>query len=197
MSKQTKQLVALCVLVILSVISYRINRVSPSTTAAAATIKAAKAAQQDSLLKTRFHRVRAEMDGLYHYRIKPAPFDQTANPFRITHVMGIADADRAAAVDPNAKGPTVETQIAPVVAETGEALLAHAIASMRIGGVVTMNDTTQLTVNGQLHRQGDVFTTKVQNRNVLIRIKLLSTSFATLALDDPDAGSAELRVHLK
>jgi hypothetical protein len=81
--------------------------------------------------------------------------------------------------------------------EFGDTLLAHAVALIHIAGVVVMNDTTQLNVDGQLHKQGDVFTVKIRSRLVLIRIKNLSTTFVTLALDDPDAGTAETRVRLK
>ena len=59
------------------------------------------------------------------------------------------------------------------------------------------DDTTQLTVNGELKKQNDVFTTKVQGRLVLIRIKQLTTSVATVALDDPAAGIAEMKIRLK
>lgn len=197
MNKQTKQLIVLGVLVVILAISYRVNQLQPMPPSA---IKAtaAKAAQQDNLLRTRFHRVRAEMDGLYHYRIKPAPFNPTGNPFRITRVMAIQDTERLPiATVQSSKMPAADTQPESAIAETGDVLLAHAIAGMRFGGVVTMNDTVQLTVNGELHKAGDVFTTKVQHRNVLIRIKFLSTFFATLALDDPDAGTAEMRIRLK
>ena len=50
-------------------------------------------------------------------------------------------------------------------------LLNQAIAEVRIGGVMTRNGTTQLTVDGQLHREGDVFTAKVLSKLVLIKIK--------------------------
>jgi hypothetical protein len=197
MNKQTKQLVVLGILVVLFVISYNVNQLQPMPPSAIKT-KAAKAAQQDNLLRVRFHRVRTEMDGLYHYRIKPAPFEPTGNPFRITRVMAIQDTERVPiATIQSSNRPAADTQPETAVAESGDVLLAHAIAGMRFGGVVTMNDTIQLTVNGELHKEGDVFTTMVQHRFVLIRIKHLSTFFATLALDDPEAGTAEMRVRLK
>ena len=138
-----------------------------------------KAAAQDSLLKIRFRRVRSEMDGLYHYRIKPAPFDPHWNPFR----MPGHHAGRASREDPGQPPPTIprarrprqpqQTSSAP---ELGDVLLAHAIAGLRIGGVVTLGDTTQLTVDGaaaqggrRLHDEG------ARARLVLIRIKHLST----------------------
>ena len=191
MTKQTKNLIALGVLIVLTAISYRINRIAPAAPSAMKVL-AARAAQQDSPLKARFHRVRAEMDGLYHYRIKPTPFDASVNPFRLTAGMGLTSPVAA---------PTGKSMAEPASnsnqEEFGDALLAHAVAITRLGGVVVMNDTTQLTVDGQLHKQGDVFAVRIRSRLVLIRIKNLSTTFVTLALDDPEAGVAEMRVRLK
>jgi hypothetical protein len=194
MTKQNKNLIALGVLIVLTGISYRYNRiVTPDRPAIKAL--AAKAAQQDNPLKARFHRVRAEMDGLYHYRIKPIPFDATGNPFHLSPAMALVSA--APAVDAGAKSKTDQTQPIPASDELGDSLLAHAVSIAKLGGVVVMNDTTQLTVDGQLHKEGDVFTVKVRSRLVLIRIKSLSTTFVTLALDDPEAGNAEIKVRLK
>jgi hypothetical protein len=195
MTKQTKNLIALGVLVVLTGVSYEINIGSMQPTPATITaLAAAKAAQQENPLMARFHKVRAEMDGLYHYRTKPTPFDTASNPFRIP--TGVDFSDEKA--PPVAAKAAPDAPAAPTASpEFGEGLLTHAIALARLGGVVTMNDTTQLTVNGELHKQGDVFTVRIQNRLVLIRIKVLSTSFVTLALDDPASGAAELRVRLK
>jgi hypothetical protein len=194
MTKQTKNLIALGVLIVLTAISYRINRIAPPPRSAIKAL-AAKAQQQDSPLKARFHRVRAEMDGLYHYRLKPIPFDASANPFRLTPGMAAA-----AAAPPTPAAGSKTPEPAPQNAnpdEFGDTLLAHAIALARLGGVVVMNDTTQLTVDGQLHKQGDVFTVKVRSRLVLIRIKKLTTTSVTLALDDPESGNAETTIRLK
>jgi hypothetical protein len=194
MNKQTKNLIALAVLVVLTGVSYRINRI-PTAAPSAIKTMAAKAAQQDSPLKARFHRVRAEMDGLYHYRIKPVAFDASSNPFRITAAMGAT----IQAAQPAVGTKGIADQAPPVVApdETGDILLSHAIALAKLGGVVVMNDTTQLTIDGQLHKEGDVFTVKVRSRLVLIRIKSLSTTSVTLALDDPEVGNSEANVRLK
>jgi hypothetical protein len=145
----------------------------------------------------RFHRLRGQMDGLYHYRIKPVPFDSRDNPFRLPAFMEEATVDKEAPTT-LAKGPVIEagppTPEAP--AESGETLLKHAIELMRLGGVVTMNNNSQLNVNGELRKEGDVFTVTVKGKLVLIKIKHLTTSYAVLALDDPAAGSAEARVRL-
>jgi hypothetical protein len=194
MTKQTKNLIALGILIVATGISYRYNRIV-APTPAANKILAAKAAQQDNPLKARFRRVRAEMDGLYHYRIKPVPFDASGNPFRLGPGMGLPEAPQPPAPGSKSAGDQSQTGSAPE--EFGEALLGHAVAVTRIGGVVVMNDTTQLNVDGQLHKEGDVFTVKVRSRLVLIRIKNLSTTFVTLALDDPEAGQAEMKVRLK
>jgi hypothetical protein len=194
MSKQTKNLVALVALIILTGISYRYNRIVLPAPSAAKATAAARAAQADNPLKARFRRVRAEMDGLYHYRIKPVPFDSSSNPFRLSG-MGIATAPPPPPVGtkPATEAPAADSGSQ----EFGEALLTHALSQSRLGGVVVMNDTTQLTVDGQLHKAGDVFTIKVQSRLVLIRIKSLTSTFVTFALDDPEAGTAEMKVRLK
>jgi hypothetical protein len=195
MTKQNKNLVALGVLVVLTGVSYQINIASKRPTPAAIkALAAAKAVQQESPLKARFRRVRAEMDGLYHYRTKPTPFDTTGNPFRIPEGLDFSG-EKA---PPASSKALAEAPLAPnAPPEFGESLLAHAVTLTRIGGVVTMNDTTQITVNGELKKEGDVFTAKVQNRLVLIRIKLLSTTFVTVALDDPASGVAEMKIRLK
>lgn len=196
MNKQTKQLAALVLLCVLWAVSWRINRLPPAMPAAIKA-KAAKAAQQDNLLKMRFHKVRAEMDGLYHYRIKPPPFDASGNPFRIPQFMADEAAAKLEPVNNNSRAPVVEQ--APVVdapAESGEALLRHAIEATRIGGVVSLGDKVEVSVNGELHQEGDVFTVTVKAKLVLLRIKQLTKAFVVLALDDPSAGSAEARVRL-
>lgn len=196
MSKQTKNLLALVVLVVLTAISYHYNIASKNVTVVVAKKApvAAKVVQQETPLMLRFHRVRAEMDGLYHYRTKPTPFDPDANPFRFPAGVDFSNDKTPIATSKSPLDATLPTGAAP---EFGEGLLSHAVALTRIGGIVTMADTTKLTVNGELRKEGDVFTVKIQNKLVLIRIKKLSTSFVTLALDDPASGVAELRVRLK
>ena len=60
----------------------------------------------------------------------------------------------------------------------------------------------QLTVDGRLHMEGDVFTvrvptTKADFKLVRIRIKRLSEAAVTFTLEDTDTGSAEERIRLK
>jgi len=201
MKSQRNQLIILAALLIAWAVSWQLtvnkNRVpEPPPQPAAPSIKAPS---QDSLLKTRFRRVRAEMDGLYHYRIKPAPFDARWDPFRMPALMLVSTGEKAQAstADNSKNKPADQSQQTTAALELGEVLLAHAIAGLRIGGVVTLGDTTQITVDGQLHKEGDVFTTKVRGRLVLIRIRHLSVAAVTLALDDPNQGTAEIRVRLK
>jgi len=200
MKSQRSQLITLVVLIIIWAISWRIVR-TPTPPPSVMKTTAAKAPVQDSPLKTRFHKIRAEMDGLYHYRIKPTPFDASGNPFRISAAMAISESSHeSSGTLKDVSKPTatpaeaVQPQAAP---EGGEVLLKHAIEVTRIGGVVTMNDATQLTIDGQLHKEGDLFTARVHSRLVGIRIKRLTTTSVTLALDDPDAGTAEMRIRLK
>jgi hypothetical protein len=197
MNKQTKQILTLLLLLVLWGISWRINRIPTVTVVAAMKAKAAKATQAENLLANRFHRVRAQMDSLYHYRIKPVPFESKVNPFRLPSSM-MAEAIDTEVPASKAKGPVVEvaapTPEAP--AESGDVLLRHAIDMIHMGGVVTFNESTRINVNGDLKREGDVFTVTVKGRLVLLRIKRLTTGYIILALDDPAAGNAEARVRL-
>jgi hypothetical protein len=199
MKKQSNQVIALVALLIIWAISWRYTRI-PAPPPSVIKTNAAKAQAQDSVLKNRFHKVRSEMDALYHYRIKPVPFDPSGNPFRIPAGM-VGAGERAApavsAADLSKGGNPESAQTAPAPAEFGEALLKHAIQATRIGGVVTLNEITQINIDGQLHREGDLFTTKLLTKKVLIRIKHLTETSVTFALDDPDSGIAEIKVHLK
>ena len=163
MKKQSNQVIALVVLLVIWAISWHYNKI-PAPPPSVIVTNAAKAQAQDSVLKNRFRRVRSEMDALYHYRIKPVPFDPSGNPFRIPAGM-VGAGERAAPVvstsDLSKGGQAGTVQTAPVPAEFGEPLLKHAIQATRIGGVVTLNDISQIQIDGQLHKEGDLFTTKV------------------------------------
>jgi hypothetical protein len=199
MKKQSNQVIALVVLVIGWALYWHFFIKVPHAVVVAKT-PSVKVAKADSLLQIRLRKVRAEMDSLYHYRINPAAFDSQWNPFRIPKGMeGSADLG-SAAPDLATKAASTDSAQAGQAPDYAEKLLKSAIASMRIGGVVTLNGTTQLTVDGQLHKDGDEFTAKVptskgQLKFVLIKIRLLSTSSVTLVLES-EGGGAEVRVRL-
>jgi hypothetical protein len=197
MKKQSTQIFFLLgLLLVWAGVAWRLKMIGKSSSAPAEIkAKAARAAQQDNLLTARFHHVRGEMDALYHYRIKPMPFDTGPNPFRIPAGIGFFEGQKPTTSEAPKAGDRAPKPSEPL--DYGESLLKHAIALARIGGVVTLNGTTQVNIDGQLHREGDVFTVKLQNRLVLIRVKRLTESFAVLSLDDPSSGSAEARVRLQ
>ena len=178
MKKQYKQLITLGVLCVLWAISAHYNKLPPPPPSVIKT-KAAKSVG-DTVLMARFHRIRSKMDALYHYRLKPVAFDPSGDPFRILKVKNDSSV--------KSSGP------AP---GSAEGILKQALANMRIGGVMTRNGVIQLTVDGQLHKEGDVFAVKVLSKLVLIKVKSLSDYAATLALEGSEAGPAEIRVRLK
>jgi hypothetical protein len=200
MKNQRNQMIALVVLVIGWALYWHFYIKVPHALVAAK-VAAAKAAKADSLLQQRFHKVRSEMDALYHYRISPAAFSAKDNPFRIQKGLDPSSESSAATTDATPKsGSTEQIPIGPQAPDFAEKLLKTAIAAMKIGGVVSMNGTTQLTVDGQLHKQGDEFTAKVPNSKgqptpVLIKIKTLTTSSVTLVLES-DGGGAEMKLRL-
>jgi hypothetical protein len=199
MKSQRNQIIILVALIIIWAVSWHMTMNRNKPPPPPPPTQAVRVAAQDSLLKIRFRKVRSEMDSLYHYRIKPAPFDPQWNPFRMPAIMLAATAEKSTSgpADNPKNKQSEQPQQTSAAPEVGEILLTHAIAGMKIGGVVTLDGTTQLTVDGQLHKEGDLFTTKVHGRFVPIRIKRLSTASVSLALDDPNQGIAEMRVRLK
>jgi hypothetical protein len=199
MKNQRNQVIALVVLIIGWAAYWHFYIKMPQLKVAQAA--AAKATKSDSLLQIRFRKVRSEMDALYHYRINPAAFNAQSSPFRIPRGMeGPGDGGNAAADSALKALPSDSASNGPLPPDSAEKLLRSAVASMRIGGVVTLNGTTQLTVDGQLHKEGDEFAARVpiskgQVKPILIKIKLLSTSSVTLVLES-EGGGAEIRVRL-
>jgi hypothetical protein len=183
MKKQQKQMVALVLLCVAWAISAHFNKLPPPPPSVIKT-KAAKSAG-DTVLMARFHRIRSKMDSLYHYRTKPVPFDPSGDPFRLIGVKSVTPA----------LGSSKDSGLASLGA--AQLLLSDALKESHLGGVVTMDGVTQLTVDGRLHREGDVFAAKVLNKLVLIKIKSLTTYTVTLALEGSSAGKAEVRVRLR
>jgi len=192
--KETQQLLVLLALCVAWFISWRFNRVPEVPPPVPK--KQVRESAQETPLTIRFKRIRKEMDALYHYRLKPIPFSLESNPFRMPVSMEAEDDTPKPPPNPAAPKSSV-VQVAPSAqAETGDALLRHTIQSARIGGVVTLNGVSQLNVNGELHKEGEVFAARLGTRLILIRIKKLTTTYAIVALDDPQSGDAELRIKL-
>jgi hypothetical protein len=205
MKSQRSQMIALVLLIVIWAVCWRLFIKIPHNATPAQKALQSKAAPPESLLMIRFRRVRAEMDALYRYRIKPTPFDSHGSPFRIPGMAaGATDIAQSPGIK-DLKEPSTESASFVPPPNYAENLLKSAVSSMRIGGVVSMNGIIQFTVNGQLHKEGDVFAAKVQipsqhanapAKSVLIRVKHLSTASATLALEDDQAGGAEIRIRL-
>ena len=214
MKKQSTQLIFLVSLVVIWAVLWHLYiKVPHNETPTSAPPPPPKANQSENLLRTRFHRVRAEMDVLYHYRLKPVPFDATWDPFRVPQGIDLSSDSGNVSTQGSQKTAQLEPTLnGPLPPDYAAKLLKSAIASLKIGGVVTLKGMTALTVDvitplikaifgGQLHREGDVFSTKIPNskgqfRSVILLVKHLSTESVTLALVDSEAGSAEVKVRL-
>jgi hypothetical protein len=196
MMKQRNQVIALVLLIVswASLWLFYI-RVRPAP-APPPQSQPARTSLVDSLLRIRFRRVRAETDALYHYRTKPPPFDAHDNPFRIP---GETDA----AVITIARGPVSDASQQNVrPPDFAESLLKNALSTVRVGGVVSMHGTIQLTVGGQLHKEGDIITASIPTskgpfKAVHLKLIQLTEETAVFSLEDSETGSAEYTVHLK
>jgi hypothetical protein len=201
MKKQSTQLIALVSLIVVWAVLWRLFIRIPPNASPAAKPAAAKGAPPDSLLKTRFRRVRSEMDTLYHYRTKPTAFDTQWNPFRVPAGVELSGESSVAAAGPSKAALPEIPPTGPMAADYAQNLLKSAVANMKIGGVVILNGAIQFTVDGRLHKEGDVFSTRIQNakgqgRTLVIGIKRLTTESVTLILEDPQANGASVKVRL-
>jgi hypothetical protein len=203
MKKQITQVIALVSLLLVWAVLWRLFiRVPPRNVPPPAKPVAAKVAPGDSLLRARFRKVRTEMDALYHYRTKPTPFDTQIDPFRIPPGMELlAESESPGTTLSTKKPPADSGPVGPITPDLAQSVLKSAVANLRFGGVVTLNGAIKVTIDGQLHKEGDVFSTKVPGpkgllRNLTLRIKHLSAASATIALAEPEAGGAEIRVRL-
>jgi hypothetical protein len=195
MKKDTKQILFLVGLSLAWLVSWRLNR-QPEAPPPPATKKTARESALESPLTMRFRRIRAETDALYHYRLKPIPFSFDNNPFRLPPSMESEDDQPKPPPAASAPKSGVVVVTPAAQSDTGETLLRKTIQSARIGGVVTMNGISQLNVNGELHKEGEVFSARLGTRLILIKIKKLTTTYAIMALDDPESGGAEMRIKL-
>jgi hypothetical protein len=150
----------------------------------------------DSLLRVRFRHVRSEVNALYAYRTNPPPFDAHYNPFRVpgeteAPVITISRGPTSDALQQNTRPP-----------DFAESLLKNAISTVKVGGVVSLHGSIQLTVGGQLHKEGDVITANIPTskgpfKPVHIKLLQLNEDSAVFSLVDSETGSAEYTVHLK
>jgi hypothetical protein len=201
MKKQSTQLIALLGLIVVWAVLWSLYIRVPTTTAPAAKPVAAKTAPADSPLKTRFRRVRSEMDSLYHYRTKPTAFDAQWNPFRIPTGVALSGESAASSSTASKLAASEIPLSGPMSPDYAQGLLKSAVTNMKIGGVVILNGAIQLTVDGKLHKEGDVFSTRIvnskgQGRTLVIGIRHLTTESVTLVLEDPQANGASVKVRL-
>jgi hypothetical protein len=195
MKKQRNQVIALVLLCAtwgaLWLFYFRTHPTAPPNPQA----PAAKTPLVDSLLRIRFRRVRAEVDALYRYRTNPPPFEARYNPFRIP-------GETEAPVVTIAKTTTDLSQQNARPPDFAESLLKNAVSNVRVGGVVSRQGSIQLTIGGQLHKEGDVITANIPTskgpfKPVHIRLVQLTEDTAVFALEDSETGNAEYTVHLK
>lgn len=144
MKKQSTQLIALVGLVVIWAVLWKMFVGVPHiATVAVAKPVSTKTTQSDTLLRARFRRVRAEMDALYHYRLKPVPFDGQWNIFRVptgVDLSGDSVAQSSLAVSKSSASDAAGASNAPDYAQK---LLKTAVSNMKIGGVVTLNGVTE------------------------------------------------------
>lgn len=139
--------------------------------ASAAAGKPAKSGSGSSKTAPNFQRTKSRIDALLNPRLKPEPLPEIVpNPFQL------AELPAANTGDPK------PVDKAPVSSD--EEMLLYYGASLKISGVVRINDQTHLVINQAPYKVGDLVNLKTKDGNVKLRVLGISPGELTLGLND-------------
>lgn len=141
--------------------------------ASAATGKAVRPGASGSKNAPNFQRTKSRIDALLGSRLKPEPLPETVpNPFQLAELP---------VANPGDKDPKPVEKI-PVSSD--EEMLLYYGASLKISGVVRINDQTHLVINQAPYKVGDTVGLKTKDGTVKLRVLGISPGELTLGLND-------------
>jgi len=159
-------------------------------TPAPATEKApanAKPPVASSPYAARFQQVQERIAALFSHRNEtPPPPDPLHNPFR-TPGSAQATPVRPTDSDPGAKPADSSVRPDPAVGPgSGLALLQQAAATLKVTGIIEIEERAHLIINARAYKAGDLVKTQVSGEAVYIRVKEIDKRSVTLSLDDAE-----------
>ncbi len=148
--------------------SPQIRAADPISTASAAEIKR---------ISERYELTRNRIEALLGMRLKPVPLPANPpNPFYQAPVEVIGQ-ETAPVAEPDV--------IVPEAADISDIdTLRKYSTTLKIGGVITRNDTLHLAINNTTCKVGDIITVGHKDRPVYLKLLTLSTSDFTIGLND-------------
>lgn len=133
------------------------------------------------VLSPRFRLVRERIDDLYRHRNASGPeSEQRYDPFRAAGASGAPLPAASAGSATPGGGASAPTPAADLT------LLQQAVATLKVSGVVEFGGRQLLAVNSRPYKEGDVIQTQVQGQTVYLRVRQISRTTLTLALNEAE-----------
>jgi hypothetical protein len=159
-------------------LSWTVAVVAAEESAPPPTVKAGKATDKTPAaapLSPRFQQVRNRIEALFEHRIAPTPTSQVSNPFRIAGASPISLVSEIA---------TGESK--PAQSNIDLISLQQAVATLKVSGTFEFGGKQQLVVNSRPYKEGDIIPTQVQGQSVYLRVRAISRTSITLALNEAE-----------
>lgn len=119
-----------------------------------------------------FQRTKARIEALLGPRLKPEPPpDSFPNPFQLAETPAVVTPDK----DPK--------PIEKLPVSSDEEMLLYYGTSLRITGVVRINDQTHLVINQTPYKEGDTLNLKTKDGTVKLRVVAIAPGELTLGLN--------------
>ncbi len=118
-----------------------------------------------------FQRTKSRIDALLSPRLKPEPLPETVpNPFQL------------AELPPATNGDSKPVEKTPVSSD--EEMLLYYGASLKISGMVRINDQVHLVINQAPYKTGDTLSLKTKDGTVKLHVLGISPGELSLGLND-------------
>ncbi|MDD3179084.1 MAG: hypothetical protein PHQ04_01895 [Opitutaceae bacterium] len=129
---------------------------------------------------------RAKIDTLYRNRLRPPPSPAAhTDPFRIGEAVDSTTRD----APPSADSSAITSEAIPV---SDSVILQHVADGLRINGLVKIGGRLHVVLNESTYKEGDILSARYQGSPVLLRVRRITPTQVTLALN-----AAETSLHLQ
>lgn len=118
----------------------------------------------------------AQITALFRLQDQPRPeIKGRDNPFRASGEFPAEEAATTQSGDPR-----------PVEVLTDEALLAQAVATLKVTGVIQVGGRTRLTINRSNYAEGDIVQVRLDRGTVILRVGIITSQGVSFKLNDAE-----------